>query len=128
MGPVKITENNIFTILAAGNWILLVIMVAMALLFGSFRFAAGVLAGGLIAIVNCYWLYSILQRAMQLPVKKAVRFAQARYVVRLVLIAVIVSALIIYWKIDIFGLLLGLSVLMLTLIGITAYLLTHKGG
>ncbi len=128
MGPVKITENNIFTILAAGNWILLVIMVAMALLFGSFRFAAGVLAGGLIAIVNCYWLYSILQRAMQLPVKKAVRFAQARYVVRLVLIAVIVSVLIIYWKIDIFGLLLGLSVLMLTLIGITAYLLTHKGG
>lgn len=124
----KITENNIFTVLAAGNWGLLVIMVAAALIFGSLRFTAGVLAGGLIAIVNCYWLYSILQRAMQLPVKKAVRFAQARYVVRLVLIAIVVSALIIYWEIDIFGLMLGLSVLMFTIIGITVYLLTHKGG
>jgi hypothetical protein len=128
MNTVKIRENNIFTILAAGNWILLVIMVAAGLTFGSARFAAGILAGGLIAVANCYWLYFILQRAMQLPVKKAVRFAQTRYVLRFVLIAVIVSTLIIYSKIDIFGLLLGLSVLMFTIIGITVYLLTHKGG
>ncbi len=128
MTPVKITENNIFTVLATGNWVLLAVMTAAGLAFVSVRFAAGVLAGGLIAIANCYWLYFILQRAMQLPVKKAVRFAQARYVIRLVLIALIVSALIIWTKIDVFGLLLGLSVLILTIIGITVYLLKQKGG
>ncbi len=128
MKAVKIKENNIFTILATGSWILLAVMVAAGLAFGSAWFAAGVLAGGLIAVANCYWLYFILQRAMRLPVKKAVRFAQVRYVLRLVLIAVIVSILIVYTKIDVFGLLLGLSVLVFTIIGMTAYLLTHKGG
>ncbi|HET6420823.1 MAG TPA: ATP synthase subunit I [Geobacteraceae bacterium] len=128
MIPVKITESNIFTIIAAGNWILLAVMVAGGLAFGSARLAAGILAGGLIAVANCYWLYFILQRAMRLPAKKAVRFAQVRYVLRLVIIAVIVSILIIYSKIDVFGLLLGLSVLVLTILGITVYLLTHKGG
>ncbi len=129
MIPVKITENNIFTVMAAGNWILLVIMVVAGLIFSkSYVFALSVLAGGLIAVANYYWLYFILQRAMRLPAKKAVRFAQVRYVLRLVIIAVIVSILIIYSKIDVFGLLLGLSVLVLTILGITVYLLTHKGG
>ncbi len=128
MGPVKITENNIFTVLAAGNWILLGAMVAFGLAFGSARLAAGILAGGLIAVANYYWLYFILQRAMRLPAKKAVRFTQVRYVLRLVIIAVIVSSLIIYSKIDVFGLLIGLSVLIFTIIGIAVYLLMHKGG
>jgi hypothetical protein len=125
---VKITENNIFRFIATGNWVLLGIMVIAALVFGSYRFAGGVLAGGLIAIVNCYWLYSILHRTMQLPVKKAVRFAQTRYLIRLALIAVVVSILIVYYGIDVFGLLLGLSVLVITIFGITIFLITHKGG
>jgi len=125
---VKITENNLFAILSAGNWVVLALMAAGSLLFGTARFATGVLAGGLIAVVNCYWLYSILQRAMQLPVRKAVRFAQARYFIRLVVIAVIVSALIIYQGINIPGLLLGLSVLVVNIIFITIYISIHKGG
>jgi hypothetical protein len=125
---VKITENNLFAILSAGNWVVLALMAAGGLLFGTARFATGVLAGGLIAVVNCYWLYSILQRAMQLPVRKAVRFAQARYFIRLVVIAVIVSALIIYQGINIPGLLLGLSVLVVNIIFITIYISIHKGG
>lgn len=124
----KITENNLFAILSAGNWVVLALMAAGGLLFGTARFATGVLAGGLIAVVNCYWLYSILQRAMQLPVRKAVRFAQARYFIRLVVIAVIVSALIIYQGINIPGLLLGLSVLVVNIILITIYISIHKGG
>jgi len=125
---VKITENNLFAILSAGNWVVLALMAAGGLLFGTARFATGVLAGGLIAVANCYWLYSILQRAMQLPVRKAVRFAQARYFIRLVVIAVIVSALIIYQGINIPGLLLGLSVLVVNIIFITIYISIHKGG
>ncbi len=129
MITVKITENNIFTVMAAGNWILLVVMVVAGLIFSkSYVFALSVLAGGLIAVANYYWLYFILQRAMRLPVKKAVRFTQVRYVLRLILIAVIVSSLIIYSRIDVFGLLIGLSVLIFTIIGIAVYLLTHKGG
>jgi hypothetical protein len=128
MNPMKITENNIFRFIATGNWVLLAVMVAASAVFGSLRFTGGVLAGGLIAIVNGYWLYSILHRTMRLPAKKAVRFVQTRYLIRLVLIAIVVSVLIVYYGIDVFGLLLGLSVLVITIFGITIYLLINKGG
>jgi hypothetical protein len=128
MVPVKINENNIFAILTKGNWILLALLAISGLAFGSTGFALGILVGGLIAIVNSYWLYSILQRAMQLPVKKAVRFTRMRYFLRMGLIAVVVSGLIVYCNINIIGLLLGLSVFVINIIALTIYMSTHKGG
>ena len=128
MALMKITENNIFVILAKGSWILLALLTITSLVFGSSGFALGILAGGLIAIVNCYWLYSILQRAMQLPVKKAVRFTQVRYFLRMGLIAVVVSSLIVYCNINIIGLLLGLSVFVINIVALAIYMSTHKGG
>jgi hypothetical protein len=128
MIPVKINENNIFAVLTKGSWILLALLTIMGLAFGSLRFAASILAGGLLAMANCYWLYSVLQRALQLPAKKAVRFTQVRYIIRLVLLAVAISVLIIYCNINVIGLLLGLSVLVINIIAVTIYMSTYKGG
>jgi hypothetical protein len=125
---VKVDENNIFTFLTRGSWVVLALLTATGLVLVSARFAFAVATGGLIAIVNCHWLYSILQRAMGLPPRQAVRFAQGRYVLRLAIIAVIVSLLIIYGKIHVFGLLLGLSVVVVALAGLTAYMATLNGG
>jgi hypothetical protein len=128
MVPVKITENNIFTVLTKGSWVLLALLTIASLVFGSIKFAASILAGGLLAIANSFWLYSVLQRALQLPAKNAVRFTQIRYIIRLALLAIAVSALIIYCDINIIGLLLGLSVFVLNIIALTIYMSTHKGG
>ena len=128
MIPVKINENNIFAVLTKGSWILLALLTISSLAFGSSGFTLGVLVGGLIAIVNSYWLYSILQRAMQLPAKKAVRFTRMRYFLRMGLIAVVVSGLIVYCNINIIGLLLGLSVFVINVIALTIYMSTRKGG
>lgn len=128
MDLVKITENNFFTVLIFGNCALLAVMALAGLVFVSSGFAAGMLAGGIIAIINCYWLYFILQRALQLPAQQAVRFTLLRYLLRLILIAVIVSALIIYFKINVFGLLLGLSILVINIMGITIHISTRKEG
>jgi hypothetical protein len=125
---VKITENNIVTVLSTANWLLVAVMGGLSLVFGSRNFGAGVLAGGLIAVANCYWLNFTLRRAMQLPVGKAVRFTQIRYLLRLALIALAVSVLIIYVKINVIGLLLGLSVLVINILGVTVYISTGKGG
>lgn len=128
MSPVKINENNIFAILTIGSSLLLALLSVCGLLFFSASFAVGVVAGGIVAIANCHWLYRILQRAMGLPAQQAVRFAQARYALRLAILAIIISILIIYVKINIFGLLLGLSVLVITLIILTLYMATLNGG
>lgn len=128
MSPVKIDENNIFAVLTIGSSILLVVLTLCGLIFVSTSFALGVVAGGLAAMVNCHWLYRILQRAMGLPAQQAVRFAQARYALRLAILALLVSILIIYVKINIFGLLLGLSVLVITIIAVTVYMAALNGG
>jgi len=125
---VKIDENNIFTILTVCSSALTVLFAVTGLIAVSGQFAAGVTVGGLVAIANCHWLYNILQRAMQLPARQAVRFAQSRYLIRLLIIAVIVSLLILYTKISIFGLLLGLSVVVIAIVAMAVSMATLNGG
>jgi len=128
VSPVKIDENNIFAVLTIGSSVLLVLLAGSGLIFISASFAIGVVAGGIAAIANSHWLYRTLQRAMALPAPQAVRFALVRYALRLTLLAIIVSILIIYVKINIFGLLLGLSVLVISIIVLTVYMATLNGG
>lgn len=128
MGKMKIDENNIFIISVIGGSLLLLVLAVFGLLLVSRSFAAGVTAGGVLAIANCHWLYRILSRAMRLPGGRAARFVQLRYLLRLAILAVIVSLLILYIKVNIFGLVLGLSVPVITIIALTVYMAMFNGG
>ena len=66
MTLVKINEDNIFTVIVIGSWILLALLALAGAVFVSLKFAASVLAGGILAIANFYWLRSILVRAFRL--------------------------------------------------------------
>ncbi|ACM18828.1 ATP synthase-associated magnesium import membrane protein AtpI [Geotalea daltonii FRC-32] len=127
MTRVKISENNFFTLLSRASIALTILLALIASSFTSPRFSAGILAGGLLAVANFYWLRNILQRALLLQVEDAPRFAILRYVVRLALLAVALLLLVIYAKVDIFGLLIGLSVLVVNIIALSIYL-SLKGG
>lgn len=128
MSPVRIDDRNIFTALTVGSWIFLLIMTLAGLAFGAPRFAAGVLAGGVVAMANHYWLRAVMRRALLLPVANAGRFALFRYLLRLAVIAGIAYLLIVHWGIDIPGFIVGLSVLVLVLTALTIYMLILKGG
>jgi len=127
MTTVKINENNIFTVLTAGSLALLALLAVVGFLFGSVRFALSVLAGGVLAIANFYWLRSILVRAFRLTPEQAPRFALFRYVVRLAVLAAVVFVLIVTCRADVFGLLLGLSVLVLNIMALSFYMMSAKG-
>lgn len=124
----RINENNIVPRLLAVCWILLLLLTATGYLLGSVRFAASVLAGGLLAMANFYWLRSILQRALHLPAGTASRFTLVKYVVRLAALALIVYLLIKVTGIHLLGLLLGLSVLVLGIFVVSVWMLILKGG
>ena len=128
MSPVRINDDNIVTALNAGSWVILILMAIAGWFLISARFATGVLAGGMLAIANFYWLGSILKRALALSAGKAGKFAQARYILRLALIAVIAWLLITRMGIDLIGLLVGMSVLVINIFVLTIYRLTCKGG
>ncbi len=127
MTTARINEHNIFTVLAIGSLAFLVVLALGGLIFGSARFAGGVVAGGALAIANFYWLRSILVRVFRLLPEVAPRFAVLRYLVRLTLLAVAVFVLIVYCRVDIFGLLLGLSALVFNIIALSIYMISKQG-
>lgn len=128
MRTVKINDENIITVLSVGSWILLVLMAIAGWLLFSRHFAAGIAAGGLLAIANFYWLHSIMKRTLLLAKGKAQRFAMTRYMLRLVLIGVAVWFMIVHFNIDLIGLLVGLSVLVINIFALTIFRLISKGG
>jgi hypothetical protein len=121
MRKVRINDENIVTALNAGSWILLALMAGAGLLLVSRNFALGVLAGGVLAIANFHWLHSIIKRALLLSSNKAESFARIRYVLRLAIVAFIIGILIIRCNIDLIGLLVGLSVLVINIFALTIY-------
>lgn len=124
----RIHDENIFAYLAAANWVLLVLFSLAALLIGSIPFAASIVAGGLLAIINFYWLLSVLKRVLRLPAHQASRFAQVRYILRLAILGIIIWLLIRFASIDIIGLLIGLSITVLNIIALALYRVARKGG
>jgi hypothetical protein len=129
MTAVKINENNIFTLLIRGSCFVLLVLTIFGFILGSLKFAASILIGGLLAIANFFWLRNILQRTLLLQPQTASRFAVVRYIVRLALLGVVLFLLITYFDVNILGLLLGLSVLVITIIALSLYYMsTLKGG
>ncbi len=127
MAAIRITEQNLLTVLIRGSWALLALLALVGLLTMSGRFALSVLAGGLLAIANFCWLRNILQRILQTQPDSATRYALLRYLLRLALLGAAVFALL-RTGIDVAGLLLGLSVLVINIMGLAIYyVLARKG-
>lgn len=127
MTRVRITEDNILSVLQVSNWVLLSLMVVAGLFLGSVPLAGSILAGGLLAILNYHWLLSVLIRVLQLPVKEAGRFAQVRFVLRMTILAFILWSLITHVGISITGLLLGLSITVINIIILAFYKVVCRG-
>lgn len=127
MTRVKINEADFFTLLTRAGIVLTILLALIASSFASPRFSAGILAGGLLAVANFYWLRNVLQRALQLEIAAAPRFAVLRYMVRLALMSVVLFVLVVYARVDVFGLLIGLSVLVINIIALSIYQ-SLKGG
>lgn len=94
----------------------------------SARFAAGIAAGGCLALLNFFWLRIAMEKVLQMPAGQATRSANLRYIMRLSALGFIIWALITKANISIPGLLVGLSVLVIGIFILTLYRLLHMGG
>jgi len=108
------------------NWIILTIIFIPSLIFGTFKFALGVLLGGFISILNFYWMERSLRRVFEKltgNVKGAVVF---KYFIRLALTAIVLYFLISNDTVNIIGLIIGLSVVVITIVVTVITTLTKK--
>ena len=108
------------------NWILLAVLVTGSLFLRSTRFSLGILLGGLISIVNFHWLYRNLLSVFQKHLNRARAALMLRYYLRLA-----VTAIALYWIIsrnlvDVIGLVIGLSVVVLNIVLTTLLVLSRK--
>jgi asparagine N-glycosylation enzyme membrane subunit Stt3 len=126
--PTSINEAELFPRLVRGSLILSFVLAVVTALAVSPRFGASLFAGGILATANFIWLRRGLEAVLQLNPSTASRFATLRFLLRLSIMAAALYLLIVVLGADIFGILLGLSMLVINIIILSIYLSTRKGG
>ncbi len=104
--------------LAKRNWLILGGLLVLSLLCSSKALTLGVLAGGLTAIVGYHWLHHSLVVTLQNPTSYAARGFKMSYFVRLGALAATLVVLIVVVKVNPLGLAVGLSTVILNIIGV----------
>lgn len=108
------------TQLARRNWMILALLLGGSLPFGNVSFSLGVLAGGLTAIGGFYWLRRSLVRLLEQPTGGARFRYQFGYLGRLLVLATLLAILVAIIEVHPFGLIVGLSVVVINLFLMTA--------
>jgi hypothetical protein len=98
------------------NWIVLAVFFIPALILTPFKFALGILLGGFISIINFYWMERGLCGLFIKTSKNVKASIIIKYYIRLGLIAIVLYFLIANGTVNVIGLLIGLSVVVINII------------
>ncbi len=112
----RIEKDPIQRRLELTNWVLLALLIAGSLLLCSTRFSLGVILGGLISVVNFYWLYHNLLSVFEGDLTRLRSVVMRRYFIRLALTAVALFGIIAGDVADVIGLVIGLSIVVLNIV------------
>ncbi len=96
--------------------------------FISRHFALSVLIGGVICMINFQWLYRHAKAAVTLSASSGKSFMTRRYILRLGIMAAVLYGLVAILKVNIVGLLLGLSVVIMAIVTYACYIYIFPGG
>lgn len=109
-------EERLLKVIVFSNWILLSVLTVGGFLLRTWGFGWGVLAGGLIIAINFHFLYRTLKKSLN-PLKLArPGMILAKYYIRFLISALIIYVLISEHYVDPLGLLLGLSIIVISLL------------
>jgi len=98
------------------NWIVLAILFIASWIFTPFEFYLGVLLGGFISILNFYWMERGLRGIFTNTAGTVKGTVMVKYYIRLVLTAIVLYFLIANGTVNVIGLLIGLSVVVINII------------
>jgi hypothetical protein len=111
--------------LKLANWAVLALLVTVGYVWQGPKFGLGILAGGLVVVLNFHWLHhnlkGLLDRAPQLPENQrgsAKAFFAGRQILRFFVVLAVLFLLLGQEWINAFGLVVGLSTTVLTLLSV----------
>ncbi|HET6460922.1 MAG TPA: ATP synthase subunit I [Syntrophales bacterium] len=108
------------------NWIILGILALISFFFTSRNFALGMLLGGFISIVNFHWLVWDLRKAFRSLSEKSNSVVMFKYYIRFGVTAIALYFIITGGIVDIIGLLIGLSTVVIAIVVTTIALYSKK--
>ena len=120
-GTMLIKDEALLKKIELFNWVLLALLTSSSFVFFSREFGFGVLVGGILAIANFYLMKRSLFRALDPQRKGKTRFFYLlKYYLRFAALGLIIAFLLIKGWVSPFGMLLGLSIIVLgiALVGI----------
>lgn len=124
----RINEDNLFAVIIKGSLALVTVLSISGFAFFQVRTGLGILAGGIIAIINFIWMRNVLQRILGLLPAKPNLYAQMRFIARITLTGFILYFLITSGWFSLVGLLLGLSVIVANITALSIYCALRTGG
>lgn len=103
------------------NWVTLCVCFILSLIFFSYNFALGVLLGGLISIINFYWLSRNLVKLFRRlsdnsEPGKLRQFLLFRYYIRLAITGLVLYFVITKLPVSVIGLVFGLSIVIIGIV------------
>lgn len=108
-------QERLVLFVSRGNWVVLALFCLFALWLGDPAFFRGVFFGGLIVALNFHLLARTLKKALKPPHLAAVHSIIAKYYLRFILSGIVIFILILGRFVSPLGLVLGLSVVVVTL-------------
>lgn len=123
-----INEDNLFAFIIKGSFLLLAALTIAGYVFFSDKAALGILAGGLIAITNFFWLRNALQRILGILPVNATRYAMMRYIARMTVTGCALYVVITSDLFSLAGILVGLSIIVVNIIALSIYRVSGTGG
>lgn len=106
-------EERLLVQMARRNWIILALLLGASALVRDAAFSLGILCGGLTVVAGYQWLHGALAKILQRTDVGAVRSYQIGYMLRLLALGVVLGVLIAVLKVNIVGLVIGLSVVVI---------------
>jgi len=123
-----IDEENLFAAIVKGSILLLLVLTLIGFAFFSAPMGLGILAGGIVALMNFLWMRNVLQRILGLLPAKPQLYSQMRFVARIGITGVILYFVITSGFFSLAGLLVGLSIIVANIIALSLYCALRTGG
>jgi hypothetical protein len=109
-------DDRLLEQLALQNWLVLVVLVALSLSWRSLPITLGVASGGLVAILSYRWLHRSLKQVLSSTDNGSARGFQARYLLRLAALSMVIFLLLTRAEVHPVGLAVGLAVVVVNLL------------
>lgn len=113
------SDDRLLAEMARQNWMILGVLVLISLFWQSLSVTLGVLAGGVLVIINYRWLGRSLVKVLDNPHRGAEKGFKRNYMFRLAFVACAIYLLLVRGGVHPFALAAGLSVVVINLFVIT---------